>query len=104
MHTIGFLGVPEASADAQKLFNEDTAESGYVMNVSRLWAYQPATVTGLSMLLGQVNSEVRLSLRERSILVAACASAFGDSYCSLAWGTKLAKARSEEHTSELQSR
>src|SRR6266545_2087542 len=84
MHTIGFLGVPEASADAQKLFNEDTAESGYVMNVSRLWAYQPATVTGLSMLLGQVNSEVRLSLRERSILVAACASAFGDSYCSLA--------------------
>ncbi len=92
MHTIGFLGVPEASADAQKLFNEDTAESGYVMNVSRLWAYQPATVTGLSMLLGQVNSEVRLSLRERSILVAACASAFGDSYCSLAWGTKLAKA------------
>jgi uncharacterized peroxidase-related enzyme len=97
MHTIGFLGVPEATADAQRMFDEDTAELGYVMNVSRLWAYQPATVTGLFTLLGQVNSGDRLSLRQRSILVTACASAFGDSYCSLAWGSKLANA-SDAHT------
>src|SRR5262245_12384912 len=92
MHQIGFLAVPEMTADVQTMFDEDTAELGYVMNVSRLWAYQPATVAGLFTLLVQVNSGERLSLRQRSILVTACASAFGDSYCALAWGSKLAKA------------
>lgn len=92
MRKIGFLGVPEATAEARTMFDEDIAELGYVMNVSRLWAYQPATVTGLFALLSQVNSGERLSLRQRSVLVTACASAFGDSYCSLAWGTKLAGA------------
>jgi uncharacterized peroxidase-related enzyme len=92
MYEIGFLGVPDATAEVQRMFDEDAAELGYVMNVSRLWAYQPATATGLFTLLAQVNSADRLSLRQRSILVTACASAFGDSYCSLAWGSKLAKA------------
>ena len=92
MHKIGFLDIPETTGEVQRLFDEDTAELGYVMNVSRLWAYQPATVTGLFALLAQVNSTDRLSLRQRSILVTACASAFGDSYCALAWGSKLAKA------------
>jgi len=92
MYEIGFLGVPDATAEVQRMFDEDAAELGYVMNVSRLWAYQPATATGLFTLLAQVNSADRLSLRQRSILVTACASAFGDSYCSLAWASKLAKA------------
>jgi uncharacterized peroxidase-related enzyme len=89
---IGFLEVPEPSDEAQHMFDEDVAELGYVMNVSRLWAYQPATVAGLFNLLRQANSADNLSLRQRGILVAACASAFGDSYCSLAWGSKLATA------------
>jgi alkylhydroperoxidase family enzyme len=33
-----------------------------------------------------------LSFRQRGILVAAAASTLGDSYCSLAWGGKLAQA------------
>jgi uncharacterized peroxidase-related enzyme len=97
MQTIGFLGTPTASAEAQKMFDEDIAELGYVMNVSRLWAYQPATIAGLFALVGQVNASERLSLRQRAILVTACAAAFGDSYCSLAWGSKLASA-SDPHT------
>jgi hypothetical protein len=44
---IGFLQEPESSGAAQVLFDEDRAELGYVMNVSRLWAYQPELVTGL---------------------------------------------------------
>ena len=90
--TIGFLAVPETTAEAQRSFDEDVAELGYVMNTSRLWAYQPETSTGLFNLLRQANSADNLSLRQRSILVSACASAFGDSYCSLAWGNKLAQA------------
>jgi uncharacterized peroxidase-related enzyme len=91
-HKIGFLGVAEPTAEGQRLIDEDVAELGYAMNVSRLWAYQPATITGLFDLLRQANSVGGLSPRQRSILVAACASAFGDSYCSLAWGAKLAEA------------
>jgi len=92
MRAIGLLGVPEATVEAQRLFDEDVTDVGYVMNVSRLWAYQPDLMTGLFELMRQTTAVHRLSLRQRGILVAACASAFGDSYCSLAWGSKLAQA------------
>ncbi|GAB3833278.1 hypothetical protein GCM10027610_026830 [Dactylosporangium cerinum] len=88
--TIGFLVAPEATAAAQRMLDEDLAELGFVMNVSRLWGYQPATMQGLFDLIGQANATDRLSLRQRGILVVACASAAGDSYCALSWGGKLA--------------
>jgi uncharacterized peroxidase-related enzyme len=87
----GFLGTPEPTAEAQRLFDEDVAEEGFVMNVSRLWAYQPATLTGLFDLMGEATSVHRLTRRQRGIIVAACASTFGDSYCALAWAVKLSK-------------
>jgi uncharacterized peroxidase-related enzyme len=90
MGTIGFLDLPEVSPEAQAIFDEDIAEDGYVMNVSRLWAYNPGLVTGLFDLMRQSISEQALTIRQRGILVAACASTLGDSYCSLAWGAKLA--------------
>ncbi len=89
--TVGFLGIPEVTAKAQQSFDEDIAELGYVMNVSRLWSYQPATATGLFDLVRQAIADDRLSVRQRAILVAACASAFGDSYCALVWGSRLAQ-------------
>jgi alkylhydroperoxidase family enzyme len=92
VNEIGFLRVPEPTDEARRLFDDDVAEVGYVMNVSKLWAYQPATMAGLFDLLGQATSAHGLTLRQRGILVAACASAFGDSACSLAWGSRLAEA------------
>ena len=86
----GFLGAAEMSADAQRLYDDDVNELGYVMNVSQLWAYQPATQVGLFELLGQAVRAGSLTFRQRGILVTACASALGDAYCSLAWGKKLA--------------
>lgn len=97
MSATGFLGTPEPTAEARRLFDEDIAKVGYVMNVSRLWAYQPALLTGLFELMGEIVAENRLTFRQRGILVAACASAFGDSYCALAWGSKLAEA-TDAHT------
>ena len=91
-YKIGFLGVPETTSESQLAFDDDITEVGYVMNASRLWAYQPVTMTGLFNLLRQANSADSLSLRQRIILVAACTSAFGDSYCSLVWASKLATA------------
>jgi alkylhydroperoxidase family enzyme len=99
--TIGFLRVPEPTDESQRLFDEDIADLGYVMNVSRLWAYQPATKSGLFDLLRVSNSTQRLSVRQRVILVAACASAFGDSYCSLVWGSKLAKTTDSQTAAAL---
>jgi uncharacterized peroxidase-related enzyme len=66
------------------------SESGYVWNVSRLWAHQPGTMKRLFDLMSQAFKESGLPFRQRGILVTAAASALGDSYCSLAWGGKLA--------------
>lgn len=87
-----FLGQATMTAPAQALYDVDTADSGYVWNVSRLWAYQPETVNRLFELMSAAFKPSGLSFRQRGILVAAAASALGDSYCSLAWGGKLANA------------
>jgi alkylhydroperoxidase family enzyme len=91
MSEIGFLKVPEHSTEAQEIFDEDMDELGFVMNVSKLWAYQPATLSGLFDLLQGTTLTHRFTLRQRGILIAACASTLGDAYCSLGWGSKLAK-------------
>lgn len=87
----GFLREPESTAEAQRLFDEDIDELGYVMNASRLWAHQPDTLNALFDLMRAATAAHVLDVRQRGILVAACASALGDSYCSLSWGSKLAK-------------
>lgn len=85
-----FLADPQPSPDGQRLFDADEAGMGYVMNSTRLWAHDPAALDGLSDLLGHVTRAGSLTFRQRGVLIASCASALGDSYCSLAWGTKLA--------------
>jgi uncharacterized peroxidase-related enzyme len=86
----GFLAAPTQTPDAQRMFDQDVEGVGYVTNVSRLWAYMPTTLEGLSDLMGQVTEAGSLTLRQRAVLVTAAASALGDSYCALAWGKKLA--------------
>ena len=90
--TAGFLEEPPISPQAQALYDDDVKESGYVWNVSRLWAYQPDTVEGLFELMSQAFKPSGLDFRQRGILVTAAASTLGDSYCSLAWGAKLSGA------------
>jgi uncharacterized peroxidase-related enzyme len=90
MSTVGFLAAKAPDAEAQRIFDDDVAELGYVMNVSKLWAYQPATLNHLFDLMGETYATEGLTFRQRGILVTACASTLGDAYCSLAWGTKLA--------------
>ncbi|MEW9553641.1 carboxymuconolactone decarboxylase family protein [Nonomuraea sp. NPDC050783] len=87
----GFLRPPETTPEVRRLYDEDLAEHGHVMNLTRLWAHQPDTVTGLFDLLRQSVEAGGLDLRTRGVLVTACASALGDSYCSLAWGGRLAE-------------
>jgi alkylhydroperoxidase family enzyme len=93
---VSLLPLPEPTAEAQEVFDDDLEKLGFVMNASRLWAYQPSLQVRIFELLGSIVEEHQLTFRQRGILVAACASAFGDSYCSLAWGTKLAAATDAE--------
>ena len=86
----GFLAAPAPTPEAQRLFDEDVKDVGHVTNVSRLWAYLPATLRGLSDLLDQATQTGSLTFRQRAVLVTAAASTLGDSYCSLAWGNRLA--------------
>lgn len=86
-----FLPEPAVTPAAQALYDEDIADDGFVWNLTRLWAYQPETQQKLFELMGDAVSPGGLSKRQRGILVTATASTLGDSYCSLAWGGKLAK-------------
>lgn len=90
--TAGFLESPPTSSEAQSLYDDDLADSGYVWNVSRLWAYQPDTLKDLFDLMSRAFRPSGLDFVRRGILVTAAASTLGDSYCSLAWGAKLSGA------------
>ena len=87
---MSFLAEPPASPEVERLYDGDVAGDGYVMNLTRLWAHQPAAMQDLTTMLSRTAAEAGLTMRRRGILVTACASTLGDSYCSLAWGGKLA--------------
>jgi uncharacterized peroxidase-related enzyme len=90
--TGSFLEEPVMTDSAQAMYDQDVTDDGYVWNASRLWAYQPETMDHLFGLMSEAFRPSELSFRQRGILVAATASTLGDSYCSLAWGGKLAGA------------
>ena len=91
-----FLSPPPNTRAAEQLFDEDRKGIGYVSNVSRLWAHLPTALTELSDLMGETTRAASLSFAQRAVLVTAAASSLGDSYCSLAWGRKLAEAASPD--------
>lgn len=86
---MSFLEAPEPDAAARAIFAEDVGEIGYVMNASRIWAHQPATMNEMFSLMRTALSGLKLNTRQRGILIGAAASGLGDSYCSLMWGTRL---------------
>jgi SAM-dependent methyltransferase/alkylhydroperoxidase family enzyme len=94
--SVGFLGAAPPTAAAQRLYEEDLSGDGYVTNASRLWAHQPDVLEGLAGQMAAAVEAASLTFAQRAILVAASASGLGDSYCSMAWGKRLADATSVE--------
>ena len=86
-----FLEEPDTTPRIQALYDADVASYGYVMDLNRAWAHDPDAHDDLFALLAAVAGRGGLTMRERGVLVAALASTIGDSYCSLAWGTKLSR-------------
>ncbi len=91
-----FIEEPGPSPERQALYDGDIEDVGYVMNLTRAWAWVPAINDGLFDLLDQAAQAGDLSYRDKGILITAMASRMGDSYCSLAWGTRLAEATDPE--------
>jgi len=85
-----FLGEAEETDAVRALYAGDMSQDGFVMNLSRVWAHRPELRDRLSALMAEAATAAGLTFRQRGVLVATTASTRGDSYCSLAWGTRLA--------------
>ena len=85
-----FLPPPAETEDVRRMYDEDLAGDGFVMNLTRVWAHAPGLQERTTALLAGAAATAGLTHRQRGVLVAACAAARGDSYCSLAWGSRLA--------------
>jgi len=63
------------------------------MNLERAWAWRPDLAEGFALLRRRLIERTSLMPTEIALLACTTARALGDSYCSLAWGTKLAGMR-----------
>lgn len=87
---VGFVSVASPTGDVEQMYAADVDEIGFVMNTTALWAHHPAVCDELFELIGTTAQRAGITYRQRGVLVAAAAAALGDSYCSLAWGRRLA--------------
>ena len=95
-----FLSKPSDSEKRSALYARDRADDGYVANLTCLWAWRPDVYDAFVKLRALVTDPSALSMRVRATLVCATAATVGDSYCALAWGTRLA-AETDANTAAL---
>lgn len=89
------------SAGREEAYQADRDSSGYVDNLTRLWAWRPDVMAGFAELRGQLMGTWSLTDVDRAVLVVATARARDDSYCSLAWGNILAGLLDDEAAAGL---
>jgi len=94
--TSAFIAAGPPSAEAQEIFEQYEASDGYVANYARVWCWRPEILTEFAALRAKLTGGSSLSPREIAILTVGTASARGDSYCSLAWGGRLAALAGED--------
>jgi uncharacterized peroxidase-related enzyme len=78
-------------SEARAALDRERSQDGFVSNLGRVWAWRTDVADAFAVLRAQLIDASSLTEREVAILVCATASALGDSYCSLAWGSRLAK-------------
>jgi alkylhydroperoxidase family enzyme len=96
-----FLTDPPSSESVQALYDEDRASDGYVNNLTRVWGWRPDLATAFTETRALLIRESDLSAADVALLVAATAAARADSYCALAWGTRLAAQTDVETASNV---
>jgi uncharacterized peroxidase-related enzyme len=95
-----FLSQP-STPDAVAYLEQDKAAMGYVMNLERAWAWRPDIAQSFNALRKQLTDQSALTAREIALLVCSTARTLGDSYCSLAWGARLAKLATPELAAKI---
>jgi uncharacterized peroxidase-related enzyme len=90
-----FLGEPPQSTERDVAFDEDRQADGYVNNVTRLWCWRLDLANAFVALRSDLMRSSALTDRDWAVLVTSTASELKDSYCSLAWGVRLAKLTDE---------
>ena len=86
-----FIAPPEDSDDTARIYQASKESQGFVMNLTRAWAWRPDVFEAFAALRVQLTAKSSLSKREQAVMVCAMAAELGDSYCSLAWGKVLAQ-------------
>lgn len=86
-----FLDDPELDEHVERMYEADRSGQGYVAHLTRVWANSPEALAALSYVLKHAATTAGLDSRTRALLVTACAASIGDSYCSLAFGSRLAR-------------
>jgi uncharacterized peroxidase-related enzyme len=91
-----FLSSPPESEAVARVYRSSLDSQGFVMNLTRAWAWRPDIFDGFAALRSQLTNNSSLSKRELAVIVCATAAGLGDSYCALAWGKMLAEASNPE--------
>jgi alkylhydroperoxidase family enzyme len=91
-----FLADPEVDEHVERMYTSDVDGQGYVAHLTRVWANSPEALAALSYVLKHASVTAGLDVRQRALLVTACAATIGDSYCSLAFGSQLAREAGED--------
>ena len=86
----GFLAAAPQTEHAQSMYDSDVELQGYVANLTRVWAYSPEALGALSFMLRQSMEMSGMTAHQRALLTSVSAATLGDSYCSLAFGRRLA--------------
>jgi uncharacterized peroxidase-related enzyme len=96
-----FLAEPPASAGRDAAYQADRDDSGYVDNLTRIWTWRPDVLDSFLALRAQLQQDWQLDDLDRAVLVVATARARKDSYCSLAWGDRLADLVGDDAAAEV---
>src|SRR5690349_17012100 len=70
-----FLEQPEPSPDVEDLYRRDRAGSGFLMNLTRLWAWRPDVLQAFTAARSRLLSTSSLTPREQAVIVCAAVGA-----------------------------
>lgn len=85
-----FIAAPAPSDATDRVLQSTVPAQGFVMNLTRAWAWRPDVFEAFAALRAKLLAEASLTKRDQAVLICAAASQLGDAYCSLAWGKTLA--------------
>jgi uncharacterized peroxidase-related enzyme len=92
-----FLSDPPETPETAARYADSVADDGYVAHYLQVWSWRPDVYGAfLGIRAATISPDSGITDREVAVLNAAAASARADSYCSLAWGTKLAGRTSDD--------